>query len=671
MNGGFLARLARLIRDSVFASTVVLFVVAVPAALLSMLAVEKLSPFAYLNGFVEDLVMRRSTPVEHQQPQIVLVVIDQTTLDPFRFDSQGGENLYHYRDPIDRLALGQLLTAIAGKHPAAIGVDLRFDRPTEETKDDSLRHTLRMLSGTVPIVTAYTERGMSDNELESLASYSVLQSRAFTDIEEDPNTHTVRAVPAGGIAERDGRFYPSFVRALASSVGIATPAQPVSLLWRGSPKDSPYSFPEYPAQYVPLLPASWFANKIVLVGEDLPQIDRKITPFGTAPDVVVQATALSQLLQSQHLKRVPTPLLPLWPNFLITLALALAGARDGAANWPLALRAATGFIGVAILWLAGGLFFYFEGVLVGLVSPTLAAIASFSVMDSLTGREARRERQFIHGAFASYVSPKVIDRLMADPERTAFDGERRTMTYLFTDVKDFSTMSEGIDSKELPVILNAYLEGMTELVMKYDGMVDKFIGDAVFAIFNAPVDQPDHAAQAVRCALAMDEFCEKFRHDQNEAGIPFGLTRIGVHTGVAVIGNFGSRARFTYTAQGDAVNTASRLEGINKHFGTRIAVSGTTQELCPSEKMRPVGAVVVKGKTIAVDVFQPLHEGDYPEDYLRRYVEAWVKLRADAPEAKELFEELARERTDDPLVRLHLRRIAAGERSIRIVMEEK
>src|SRR5215471_8780704 len=669
---GWLAQLAKLMRGSVFASTIVLLLVGVPNAFLSMLAVETLAPLAYMDSFVQDLLIRRTTPAETQDPQIVLVMIDETTLDPYRLTDNGaGQNEYHYRDPIDRQALGDLLTAIAGKHPAAIGVDVRLDRPTEDEKDKDLRHTLRTLSATVPIVTAYSEKGLSENELESLYSYSVLQSRAFADLEEDPNTHTVRGIDSGAVASRDGRYYPSFARAVASSVGIPTPVQSVDLIWRGTPADSPYSFPQYPAQYVSILPESWFANKIVLVGEDLPLIDRKITPFGTAADVVVQGHALSQLLRTQTMHRIPSQRVPWWPSFLVVLALALAGARDGALNWPLSLRAAAGFAGVAVLWVFGAFVFYYKGALVGLVAPTIAAVASFSVMDSLTGREARRERQFIHSAFASYVSPKLVERLMREPERMSFDGERRTMTYLFTDVKDFSTMSEGLDSKELPIILNAYLEGMTEIVLKHDGMVDKFIGDSIFAIFNAPVDLPDHAELAVRCALELDEFCENFRKVQNDAGVPFGLTRIGVHTGAAVIGNFGSRARFTYTAQGDAVNTASRLEALNKYFGTRICVSGPTQELCKRIAFRPIASVVVKGKTIAVDVGEPLRDGEYNEDYLRRYGTAYAKLNEGSSNAVGLFSQLAKERPDDPCVALHVTRLATGEITNKIVMEEK
>src|SRR6202040_13660 len=123
----------------------------------------------------------------------------------------------------------------------------------------------------------------------------------------------------------------------------------------------------------------------------------------------------------------------------------------------------------------------------------------------------------------------------------------------------------------------AYLDGVTQIVLELDGTIDKYIGDAVFAIFNAPADMPDHCQRAVRCALEIDRFAQDFRAEQAKNGIIFGTTRIGVNTGAAVVGNFGSRLRFEYTAQGDAVNTASRLEGANKYLGTRICVAGSTR----------------------------------------------------------------------------------------------
>src|SRR5262249_33575054 len=158
------------------------------------------------------------------------------------------------------------------------------------------------------------------------------------------------------------------------------------------------------------------------------------------------------------------------------------------------------------------------------------------------------------------------------------------------------TLSETLESRELAALLNRYLDGVTGCVLRYDGLVDKFVGDAVFAIFNAPIDLSNHATLAVRCAMDMERFATAFAAEQKALGLPFGITRIGVHTGVAVIGNFGSSTRFNYTATGDAVNLASRLEGLNKHFHTRLMVSDSTVALCPSIDFRPIADVTVKGK---------------------------------------------------------------------------
>jgi class 3 adenylate cyclase len=232
-------------------------------------------------------------------------------------------------------------------------------------------------------------------------------------------------------------------------------------------------------------------------------------------------------------------------------------------------------------------------------------------------------------------------------------------------------MSENVESKALARVLNAYLEGMTEIVQKHGGMVDKFIGDAVFAIFNAPIDQPDHAEAAVKCALEMDRFSSSFSEEQNAQGIPFGRTRIGIHTGTAVIGNFGSRTRHNYTASGDAVNTAARLEGLNKHFGTRLSVSGATRALCPDIRFRPTASVVLKGKTSAIEVWEPLQEGEMGGGFVARYCEAYAILKDGGGDAKALFEALAREVPDDPCVAFHLGRIRQGANGIAVVMTEK
>jgi class 3 adenylate cyclase len=201
--------------------------------------------------------------------------------------------------------------------------------------------------------------------------------------------------------------------------------------------------------------------------------------------------------------------------------------------------------------------------------------------------------------------------------------------------------------------------------------VNKFIGDAVFAIFGAPLPQPDHASRALACMLEMDAFAEKFVAEQRERGVEFGLTRIGGHTGRAMIGNFGSESRFEYTALGDAVNTAARLEGLNKYFGTRLCVSGSLREQSGERAFRPMGAVVLKGKTESIEVFEPLSAERAGSSFMLRYREAFELLRHGDPRAAALFEALAREEPEDGCVALHLERIKEGRLDAVIVMTDK
>ncbi|HUH84081.1 MAG TPA: adenylate/guanylate cyclase domain-containing protein, partial [Stellaceae bacterium] len=228
-----------------------------------------------------------------------------------------------------------------------------------------------------------------------------------------------------------------------------------------------------------------------------------------------------------------------------------------------------------------------------------------------------------------------------------------------------------LDSRELARTLNDYFDGLSEVVVAYDGTIGKFEGDAVFVIFNAPVDQHDHAERAVRCALEIDRFAESYRIEQNAHNIPFGRTRIGIHTGPAVVGNFGSRNRFDYSANGDAVNTAARLEGVNKQFGTRICISDATRRDAPGIEFRPLGAVVVKGKSKGIAVWEPLHADGGRDGYLARWRDAYAKLEAGAAEAELLLADLKKEDPADKTVALHLDRLRRGERGVELVLTEK
>jgi adenylate cyclase len=222
-----------------------------------------------------------------------------------------------------------------------------------------------------------------------------------------------------------------------------------------------------------------------------------------------------------------------------------------------------------------------------------------------------RERERIRRAFSFYLSPDMIQRIAADPDSLNLGGEELVATALFTDIKGFTPIAEGLSAPETAALLNRYFSGVTAHIFESGGTLIKYIGDAVFAIWGAPLRSEDHAVQACRAALAMA------RHQEpvEAAGGPAGtlITRIGVHTGSMLVGNLGSSQRFDYTAIGDAVNLASRLEGLNKPFGTRILVSGDTLSRTGERfTVRPLGRARVVGRGEPVEIFELLGTSGEP-----------------------------------------------------------
>ena len=674
------ASLSRWIRGSAIGSIITLFAISIPVAYLVTLAVHN----SLLDRGQRNWVISTATPSEEQDPDVVVVTIDEDFIDHFG-------NSARYRYPVDHHEIASLLQLIADKHPRAIGLDIVLDRKTEPAKDDELRAKLEQLSNTYSSRTKVLIAQKSDetaSEAQTLKYFLFdARGRAVRDFCIDNNAGTVTAAVQGANDE-DGNYMPSFAQALAgagsdqaaqSTIALNCSKQSnaesaLELAWHGTEPANQHYFRQYPARFVEQLPTDWFAGKVVLIGMEVPGIDRLRAPFtsllrdkeGGVPDVVVQAHAVSQLLRNR-----PPPSTGATIDLVVAFAFAFFGALNGAGSRGLGIRAVMGIIALAALWAGGIALFYFTGHLVGLVAPTIAAIVSFALMDTLSGSQARKQRAFIQRAFESYVPPKLVDRLVREPERMSLDGELRTMSFIFTDVKDFTTMVESLkdDPGKLPPMLNAYLDGIARIVVKHDGMIDKFIGDAVFAIFNAPIDLPDFAEKAVRCALEIDDFGEKFRMEQEAKGIHFGMTRIGVHTGSAIIGNFGGRARFTYTAAGDAVNTGARLEGLNKRLGTRICASGETRARCRLIIFRPVATAMVKGKSESVEVWQPLHDGQYPADYLRRYEAAFAKVKAGTSDALSAMNALLSEDPKDPLARMYVERLKAGQTGITIGLD--
>jgi adenylate cyclase len=265
----------------------------------------------------------------------------------------------------------------------------------------------------------------------------------------------------------------------------------------------------------------------------------------------------------------------------------------------------------------------------------------------------------------------VVNQMMKADTMPQLGGERREISALFTDLADFTTLSEKMDPVVLAEIINEYFEGVCGDIDAEGGMVTAFAGDGVLALFGAPLDQPDHADHAVSAALAIDAFARGFAAQQHERGVPFGVTRIGVHCGEAMVGNIGSQSRLRYSALGDVLNTGSRLEGLNKLIGTRVCVSGKVVAEARRHMFRQIGSVVIKGRQEAVEVFEPIDPRLHEPDRLTSYEAAFGALRANAPQAVARLAALAAADPADPLVAFHRRRLEAGESGTVIVMAEK
>ena len=203
----------------------------------------------------------------------------------------------------------------------------------------------------------------------------------------------------------------------------------------------------------------------------------------------------------------------------------------------------------------------------------------------------------------------------------------------------------------------------------HGGTVAKIVGDALHVLFGAPADQPDHAGRAVACALALDEFAQAFRERWRQGGVEMGLTRIGAHAGPAIVGNFGGGRFFDYTAYGDTVNVAARLEAANKQLGTRICVSAALAARAEAFRGRPVGELVLRGRVETLRAFEPLPAGQADDSATRKYLEAFAKLEAGDPGAMAAFAALVGEYPDDRLTSFHLKRLLNGASGARIDLD--
>lgn len=367
------------------------------------------------------------------------------------------------------------------------------------------------------------------------------------------------------------------------------------------------SFPHYPAADVlsgAVSPAT-FKDAIVFIGATATGIfDLRVTPFSAVfPGVEIHANTVENILARSFLQR------PAWVEvavFVLILVLPLGLGRILVRLRPLSGGVLAAGLLVGLFGVAQGLFVW-AGVWFPVFYPMVAVAGTYIPITVHRALTEERQRLFIKRAFQQYVPEGLVSRILADPSMLRFGGERKELTVLFSDVRSFTTYSERHEAERVVEILHEYLTRMVDAVFRNEGTLDKFVGDAVMAVFGAPVPQPDHAVRACRTALAMmGELRDLERKWRQEGKEPFRMG-IGVNTGEVIVGNLGSDQRFDYTVIGDPVNLAARLEGLNKEFpeASGIIISEFTYELAKAEiEARPLGEVKVKGKVKPVTVYE-------------------------------------------------------------------
>lgn len=426
---------------------------------------------------------------------------------------------------------------------------------------------------------------------------------------------------------------------------------------------------------------------MVVVGSSAQALmDLRDSPLGEIiPGVQVHAQILEQALLNSPLVR-PGWALPAELFFMLVVSL-LVGVL--ALNARALLAAGLTVVTVGAVFGIGWLAFSRLQLLLNPLTPSLVILVTWIVGSLVHHFQSERQQRWLTDAFSRYVSPNKVSFLVKHPEGLELGGKRQVCSFIFTDLQGFTTLMEGMDPAQAVSALNTYLDGMVAITFKHEGTLDRIMGDAVAVVFSAPVEQPDHCQRAFDCAMDMAQFARQYAADLKARGVPFGNTRIGVHSGEVIVGNFGGANLFDYRALGDPVNTAARLESVNKHLGTLFCVSQAIVRGCVRlPDVRPVGRLVLKGKSKPLMVYEPLLPDDAPLRAPRQdYEEAFARLVATTPpevpdhtagandearyHAEQAFATLYQKYPQDPLVRLHHQRLLRDEVGDVMVMADK
>ncbi|MBI5614361.1 adenylate/guanylate cyclase domain-containing protein [Candidatus Gottesmanbacteria bacterium] len=552
----------------------------------------------FLLGIFETWQFRFTDSLFHEKPvrnDIAIIAIDDASI-----ASLG-------RFPWDREKYAKLLDVLGNK-PRVVGFDVSFSENASVYGDEAFARVLE--KKTTPIVLPIQARKLSKNHISdliySLKFLGMFAESGLVNMLTDGDQVTRKSL-VSGIAE-DGSIVDGFIVKILQVSKMLGDIERVPHENDGGMRIAFFgkngSFPTYSFSDVlsGKVDAKDFLGKIVLIGATAPDLhDTFLTPVSSGvpmPGVVLHAFALQTVLNKEFLlneSRTSTLIAIVLLSVILSLVLGFVGL------WPGLFVTGVSILGIILF----SFYSFDQGVIRYFLYPLLACLGVFVVQISYKYISEEKTKQYIKKAFSYYVSEPVLQEILKDPKKLTLGGERKQITVLFSDIAGFTSISETLEPDVLAGIMNEYLTRMTRIVFSNNGVLDKYIGDAVMAFWNAPISNTDHAFLACKTAIEMQKEIVRFAKDLKEIDGKKFHVRIGMHTGDMVVGNMGSESRFDYTLLGDNVNLGSRLEGINKQYGTSIIISEDTYVLVKDRvQARKLDTVAVKGKKLGVTLYE-------------------------------------------------------------------
>lgn len=550
------------------------------------------------------------------------------------------------RSPLDRALLARALRNIDAMGPRAIGIDILFDQQQDE--DDELIEVLRGMK--TPVSIAFTNiEGNSQNIVWRQQQYL----NAFMARLEGSRAHpaSIRLDYEDGVARSWPARLEGFPLILGKSmlkdagdpawrpfatytgaIRYRLPAGDSTPVYSALPIDT---FAELNPELIELF-ASQIRDRYVLIGGEIVDNDRVETPFTTflpdcqmevaddgsracakpiedlspaPPGIRVHAAMISQMLDGAKLPRLAP--WQLWLTALLWIVAAgltsLIETRISRVIPFLVLQVAM-IVGIPFSMQVQG----YDTLGLPAAGWLIGWVLSLFAVTSLVRASTAVEREFAQTALGKYLPQDIAQEIIDNPEKLALSGAKRELYILFSDLEGFTELSHQLEPEQVARILNDYLDRLSAVVLEHGGLIDKYVGDAVVAFWGAPIARPDDGHKAALAGYAMWQAGEDFRRSLDPGMPPVGKTRVGMHFGEAVVGNFGGERRIQYTALGDAMNTAARLESANKALGSAIMASREFAERSGLDWWRPMGPVVLRGRASPVELFEP--SPDFPAE---------------------------------------------------------